>query len=658
MGRIIGEFVAVLYPDGIRGPDELQIYPGVYAVVGAAAFCGGVTHTVSVAVIVFEMTGQLLYILPVMIAVLVANAICSYLQPSIYDSIIKIKHLPYLPDIPPTSSSFHGIRAEQIMTRNVRYISKDSTYAEVQDLMLEMPRLKAFPVTEDKKSMILIGSCSRHKLLRALETMVGQEARQAEAHRRIKQSIQGIDRRFKSIDKERANLNEKRPAIMRNEVMDVMNSTDLNDNSSTVPAIRYYGLDNKKSVDSTDQKPNPKILLNELSVDEHYEDSPPTKLSVQSENGRKESRFTIVPVDRKDTENVLQVRRGGQTDRPSISYSDDEASGVRRNVSNYSFRSSRSSQSHKINRRHSFHQSAHEVYSTIGGMIRSLTRMSMGRRFKKSLGEEDYDLSGEERKNWERQQLAQTIDLDEVGVDPAPFQLVEHSSLFKVHSLFSLLGLNRAYVTDCGKLVGVVALRDLRLAIERAQNGLLFADSTPIHEETTGKTISEALESGDNSDDSDDDDDEQNFLHPRLEVITRTNSEQSSLLEAALLERAELGIGIVQPISIRTPQQPIVVRSSSDGLLKSKHKPLGQSLRRSRSLVMNIPVMKIPPPSPKKLSPNGILLNAFEQGRLSPSISESGDSDTSSGRRKKSRHVQICVPPTPTKSNSNIQFDF
>jgi hypothetical protein len=159
------------------------------------------------------------------------------------------------------------------------------------------------------------------------------------------------------------------------------------------------------------------------------------------------------------------------------------------------------------------------------------------------------------------------------------------------------------------------------------------------------------------------------FFKPRLEVITRTNSEQSSLLEAALLERAELGI--TQPISIRTPQQPIVVRSNSDSLLKSKHKPLGrhvlirsfekfleQSLRRSRSLVMNIPVLKIPPPSPNKLSPNGILLNAFEQGRLSPSISESGDSDTSSGRRKKSRHVQICVPPTPTKSNSNIHFDF
>lgn len=30
----MGEFVAVLYPTGLRGPNELQIYPGVYAVVG------------------------------------------------------------------------------------------------------------------------------------------------------------------------------------------------------------------------------------------------------------------------------------------------------------------------------------------------------------------------------------------------------------------------------------------------------------------------------------------------------------------------------------------------------------------------------------------------------------------------------------------------
>jgi chloride channel 2 len=46
-------------------------------------------------------------------------------------------------------------------------------------------------------------------------------------------------------------------------------------------------------------------------------------------------------------------------------------------------------------------------------------------------------------------------------IDPAPFQLVEHTSLIKVHSLFSMLQLNHTYVTSIGKLVGVVALKDV-----------------------------------------------------------------------------------------------------------------------------------------------------------------------------------------------------
>ncbi|MFH4984295.1 hypothetical protein AB6A40_011004 [Gnathostoma spinigerum] len=33
-GRILGELMAILYPDGIRGPGAPQIFPGLYAVVG------------------------------------------------------------------------------------------------------------------------------------------------------------------------------------------------------------------------------------------------------------------------------------------------------------------------------------------------------------------------------------------------------------------------------------------------------------------------------------------------------------------------------------------------------------------------------------------------------------------------------------------------
>ncbi|RVE66837.1 hypothetical protein OJAV_G00111330 [Oryzias javanicus] len=60
----------------------------------------------------------------------------------------------------------------------------------------------------------------------------------------------------------------------------------------------------------------------------------------------------------------------------------------------------------------------------------------------------------------------QTVEIDEIRVDPSPFQLVERTSLHKTHTLFSLLGLSHAYVTSIGKLVGVVALKELQKAIE------------------------------------------------------------------------------------------------------------------------------------------------------------------------------------------------
>lgn len=72
IGRLTGELVSFLWKR-----EDNPIYPGVYAVVGAAAFCGGVTHTVSVAVIVFELTGQLVYILPVMVSIFVFGVVIS-----------------------------------------------------------------------------------------------------------------------------------------------------------------------------------------------------------------------------------------------------------------------------------------------------------------------------------------------------------------------------------------------------------------------------------------------------------------------------------------------------------------------------------------------------------------------------------------------------
>ncbi|GLD59482.1 chloride channel protein 1-like isoform X2, partial [Lates japonicus] len=75
-------------------------------------------------------------------------------------------------------------------------------------------------------------------------------------------------------------------------------------------------------------------------------------------------------------------------------------------------------------------------------------------------------MTPEEIKAWEEAEMDKPMEIDEIRVDPSPFQLVERTSLHKTHTLFSLLGLSHAYVTSIGKLVGVVALKELQKAIE------------------------------------------------------------------------------------------------------------------------------------------------------------------------------------------------
>lgn len=74
------------------------IHPGVYAIVGGAAMLGGVTRvTISIVVIMFELTGGLSYIVPFMVAVMVAKwvgeALC---EQSIYDCYIRLRGYHYL----------------------------------------------------------------------------------------------------------------------------------------------------------------------------------------------------------------------------------------------------------------------------------------------------------------------------------------------------------------------------------------------------------------------------------------------------------------------------------------------------------------------------------------------------------------------------------
>ena len=96
------------------------------------------------------------------------------------------------------------------------------------------------------------------------------------------------------------------------------------------------------------------------------------------------------------------------------------------------------------------------------------------------------DLTLDEQRDWEKQEMEKPVDFSELHIDPAPFQLVEKSSLLKVHSLFSMLGVNHAYVTTIGRLIGVVGLKELRKAIEDANSGQAAELVQPQDEESQG----------------------------------------------------------------------------------------------------------------------------------------------------------------------------
>ena len=68
---------------------------------------GGVTGTVSVAVIVFEMTRQIDCAVPVLISVLTARAVASMFVESLYDTMLRLGRLPALP---PTQSTDRQLR--------------------------------------------------------------------------------------------------------------------------------------------------------------------------------------------------------------------------------------------------------------------------------------------------------------------------------------------------------------------------------------------------------------------------------------------------------------------------------------------------------------------------------------------------------------------
>jgi len=162
LGRTFGELINLITQNDTLRRILLweggAIVPGGYAVAGAAALAAGVTHTQSSAIVVLELTGQFYYMMPILISVVTAVAVAKkFSSLSIYDSIAKMRGLPYLPDVQQIS---YDIVVKDIMNPSVKYITKDFKYDHIIKLLAEAD-FTTYPVVDSEESMLIIGLVQR-----------------------------------------------------------------------------------------------------------------------------------------------------------------------------------------------------------------------------------------------------------------------------------------------------------------------------------------------------------------------------------------------------------------------------------------------------------------------------------------------------------------
>ncbi|KAF2472014.1 chloride channel-like protein 3 [Lindgomyces ingoldianus] len=100
------------------GQSMTSISPGIFAMVGAAAFLAGVSRmTISLAVIMFELTGQLEYVVPHMIAILVAKWVAdAFSEEGVYDLAQTVLGHPFLdPDQAISVARRHNLLVEALI---------------------------------------------------------------------------------------------------------------------------------------------------------------------------------------------------------------------------------------------------------------------------------------------------------------------------------------------------------------------------------------------------------------------------------------------------------------------------------------------------------------------------------------------------------------
>ena len=164
-GRLIGHLLHKLYP----GSSGAFADSGTYALIGSAAILGGMARmTISLTIILLEATGDMQYVLPLMLTVMAARFTGNVFNEGLYDIHIQLKNIPFLePEVSPLADQYE-IVAGHVMSTEVKCLRPVERAGVVYDLLSSCDH-GTFPIIDTASRGTLYGTVSRHVLCTLLQ---------------------------------------------------------------------------------------------------------------------------------------------------------------------------------------------------------------------------------------------------------------------------------------------------------------------------------------------------------------------------------------------------------------------------------------------------------------------------------------------------------
>ncbi|KAK7194868.1 CLC-type chloride channel [Novymonas esmeraldas] len=176
MFRALHETYADAYVFTECDGQDLCVIPGVYAIVGAAAMLTGVTRmTICLAIIMFELTGSLEYMVPVIIGILCAKAAGEAVGvEGTYEIGIEESKLPYLD--PKKEFRLRFAAADVYAGRQFTVLTAYGLQVRDINVLVAKMNVTGFPVVESAEDTTLLGYAPMKKMVRAIQVAAARSS--------------------------------------------------------------------------------------------------------------------------------------------------------------------------------------------------------------------------------------------------------------------------------------------------------------------------------------------------------------------------------------------------------------------------------------------------------------------------------------------------